>query len=290
MQLSLNEILAAFNGSLPLNLNILRELHGVQSIELSPDAASPLHLTDSAGAPRTLFLPVDAVIGATTLRNKRWDPNKQTALANMLTGASEDLTLIDVGANVGLFTRQSLNRIPQIKKAYCYEPNVLNFKLLSRNLGSLPSVLLHNYGLSDVAGSLDFHLDPGNAGNYSLNKSAMPANYRSTKVDVKEAHAEGLRWLEENDGRFIYKSDTQGFDEVISTSLDITFWARVKAGIFELWRLPGKEYDPDKFSAVLDSFPNKVFEKAPKSNVSTKQVLAYLDGTDMQYDDLYAWR
>ena len=33
-------------------------------------------------------------------------------------------------------------------------------------------------------------------------------------------------------GNLIYKSDTQGYDELIATLLDIEFWEKVKCGIF----------------------------------------------------------
>jgi hypothetical protein len=64
----------------------------------------------------------------------------------------------------------------------------------------------------------------------------------------------------------------------------------VCGGIFELWRIPGKEYDVDKFMKILDGFNNKVFDKKPSENVSSAEVMDYLRSTDHQFDDLLFWR
>lgn len=291
MPIEMNEVIAAFRGSLPLNFKVLREFYQAQSLELSPAADSSLHLTDDAQQPVPLFLPLDSIIGSLTLLNRTWDPFKQNFIEHVTQGHVGALTLLDVGANVGLFSRQCLRRFPNIARAYCYEPNPQNFRLLGRNLAGLARVRLNNFGLSDEEGLLDFHLDPDNVGNYSLSRSAMPANYRTIQVKIEHANKEKERWLRENDGYFIYKSDTQGYDEVISTSFDIDFWSRVKCGSFELWRLPGKKaYDVDKFVRILDAFPAKVFESKPTQPVTSAEVLKFLEGTDQNYDDLLFWR
>ena len=87
----------------------------------------------------------------------------------------------------------------------------------------------------------------------------------------------------------IYKSDTQGFDEIIATSFDLSFWHNVKIGIFELWRLDGKEYDKDKFHNILDKFTFKVFAKHPAQLVSSTDIENYIAASDGKFDDLIFW-
>jgi FkbM family methyltransferase len=290
MPISPADLQAAFLGSLPLNLKTLREQYGCVSIDLLPAASSPLRLHDERGAPRLLSIRTDAVMGLATLMNGAWEPVKQDHLARLLTGFDRPLTLVDIGANVGLFSRQCLNRFEQITRVHCYEPDPLNFRLLSRNLGGLGRVTLNNFGLSDEEGEFDLHRDPDNAGNSSLNAQAMPPRYHSTRVAIRKAASEMPRWLAPDDNAILYKSDTQGFDETIACALDTDFWQRVKVGIFELWRLPGKRYDRDRFAKLLDAFPNRMLEQAPQAMLSTRQVLQYLESTDRAFDDLYVWR
>ena len=291
MDFTPNEILAAFQGPLAFNFRVMRETYRVRSFELLPDPASILHIEDAQGEALPLHLPTDRVIGLQTLIKGQWDRQKQDYLGQILDNFPHRLTLIDVGSNIGLFSRQCLNRIKRIDRLYCYEPNPANFGLLRRNVAGPTMIELNNYGLSNAAGTLDFHVDPDNVGNCSLHEAALSGDHQIIQVEIRGAYAESHRWMQDADAHFLYKSDTQGFDEIISTSIDPAFWPRVKAGIFELWRLPGKaEYDVDRFVSILDAFPNKVFEKAPRANVSSRDVLAYLDSVDRDYDDLYFWR
>ena len=284
------DLQSAFLGSLPLNLKTLREQYGCVSIDLLPATSSPLRLHDDRGAPRLLSIRTDAVMGLATLVNGSWDPIKLDHLGRLLAGFDQDLTLVDIGANVGLFSRQCLNRFERITQVHCYEPDPLNFRLLSRNLGGLERVALNNFGLSDEQGDFDLHRDPDNAGNCSLNAHAMPERFQSTRVAVRKAGREMPRWLVPKDNAILYKSDTQGFDETIACALDPDFWQRVKVGIFELWRLPGKRYDRERLARMLDAFPNKMLEKAPQEHLSTGQVLQFLESADQAFDDLYVWR
>lgn len=289
MPVTTQDLQAAFLGAIPMNLKILRGQYRCVSIELLPESESSLHLLNDAGRPITLTLQPDATIGTATLMQGAWDPVKQSLLADLLAGFDEDLTLVDVGANIGLFARQCLNRLGRIRSVHCYEPHPLNFRLLQRNLEGLARVKLHPYGLSDQQGVYPLHLDPENAGNYSLIANAVPMQHPSIQVRVQDAGRECDRWLA--DGRAIlYKSDTQGFDETIACALAPDFWRQVKVAVFELWRLPGKQRDPQRFAQLLDTFPHRMFEKAPQTRLSTAEVLAYLDSTDGAFDDLYAWR
>ena len=291
MPIEMNEVFSAFKGSLGLNFKVLRELYQAESIELCPQADSMLYLSNDLQEPLRLFLPLDSIIGTLTVINRCWDPFKQNFIEHATQGYNGTLTLLDIGANVGLFARQTLNRFPRISKVYCYEPNPQNFKLMARNLAGIGKVALCNYGLSDKEGMLDFHLDPDNSGNYSLTTAMMPANYKTMQVRIEHANKEKDRWLRENDGMFIYKSDTQGYDEVIATSFDFDFWSRVKCGTLELTRLAGKEaFDVDKFVKIIESFPIRVLESKPTQPVTAAEVLKHLEGTDGNYDDLLFWR
>jgi hypothetical protein len=56
----------------------------------------------------------------------------------------------------------------------------------------------------------------------------MPENSERTSVDIVRAGDEELKWLAQGNSIF-YKSDTQGFDEVIATSLSADFGTKFAA-------------------------------------------------------------
>jgi FkbM family methyltransferase len=281
--------LESFSRSIDSNVRILRDLYQVCSLEVKPADSSSFCLRDDRGTYINLFLPNDNVIGLFALLNKHWDINKPRFVEKVVADINDDVLLVDVGANVGLFSRQCLSLTPKISALYAYEPHPSNFSLLCRNLEGIQKARLNNFGLGSATSTASFYIDPDNAGNYSVNVSAMPESFETTSIEIVTAGDEERKWLADGKPIF-YKSDTQGFDEVIATSLSPDFWDNVCGGIFELWRIPGKEYDVDKFMNIVDGFSNKVFDKKPNQNVSSAEVMDYLQATDHQFDDLLFWQ
>ena len=290
LNLSVNEVHNIFRQSFGMNLKIMRSLYGLRSLELLPEQGSPLRLVAKNNRDIPLTLPADEVMGATTFLAKKWDLKKVNFFISLADAANADLCLVDVGANIGLFSRQFGSQFPRLREAFLYEPHPENFEYLKRNLADWQvKPILVNAALSDVSGKLDFYEDPSNCGNYSLNLDAMPDNKTQITVDVLVAQSEESKWLSSG-LPIIYKSDTQGFDEKIATALSFEFWASVRFGCFELWRIEKPEFDLGKFAQILESFPNKVFESNPTVRVKTQDVLNYLSGRDRNFDDLLFWR
>ncbi len=289
LNLTLKEVVDTFNVSFGTNLKIMKSLFGLRSLEVFPDLGSPLRLTSISGE-IPLTLPVDEIIGLRTFLLKQWDINKVNFFATKAAQYSQGICLVDVGANVGLFSRQLASKSKNITQAFLYEPHPDNFEFLKRNLAAWAiSPNLINAALSDIEGILDFYEDPTNCGNYSLNIAAMPEVRGQIQVQVIQAQIEEEKWLMSKMPIF-YKSDTQGFDEKIAASLSMKFWSAVQCAAFELWRINKPEFDIRKFAAVLESFPYMVFESNPNTLVKPYDVLTYINGTDKMYDDLLCWR
>lgn len=119
-----------------------------------------------------------------------------------------------------------------------------------------------NDALGHEAGTLRFHLDPENTRNCSLNQSAMPLGHdcATITVSVRSAGLEAERWLSTGAPIF-YKSDTQGHDELIATSIATPFWDRVFAGIFELWHIDKPQSSEEQLTVLLDQFAHKHFSR-----------------------------
>jgi FkbM family methyltransferase len=290
MNIDSNDLLRSFQGSLPINLKLLSHFFQVRELVIHPEEASPLYLLDDDKNPASLFIPLDTYIGMETLLTKQYFPQTIHMMNEVIQNENRSYTLIDIGANIGLYARQSLNILKKIDKIFAYEPHPNNYALLLKNLANIKSAEMNMFGLGACNASLEFYLDPSNNGNYSLNKHAMTEAHGQINVDIKNACEESQKWMSLSGDDFIYKSDTQGHDETIVSAIDPSFWPRVKCGVLELWRIGGKDYDQDSFVRMLDSFPCKMFEKAPGKNVSSLEVLQFLNSSDGLSEDLLFWR
>lgn len=269
------------------SLRNMRDVHGLTEIEFIPPDNSPLSML-SGNTPIPLCLFPDEAIGLYTFVNKQWDRPKIDFFVSKA-NSYENICLVDVGANIGLFTRQLASMTSNISRAFCYEPLPRNFEMLSKNLERWPNAVLINAGLSNEIGTLEFYVDSSNTGGHSLNKSAVPAwDHSVTSVRVRKASVEESNWTSLNCPIF-YKSDTQGFDEVIATELSLDFWRKVRCAALELWRIDKPEIDENKFLNILDLFPYKAYESNPEVMVSSPEVLDYCRGTDAKCEDLLLW-
>lgn len=269
---------------------LMRSLKNACIVDFSylPSSESPLWDSD-----RPLRMVVDEIVAPAVFSADAWQPEELQFIRDHVRDDRRYL-LVDVGANAGFVTRQVLSSLPAVTGAVCYEPEPKNFDCLRFNVSHRPTVL-HNAGLGAADAALDFYLDPANCGNYSLNADAMAGGSagRAT-VQVLDARAESLKWLElgarEGGRSFIYKSDTQGSDELIASRVAPSFWDRVDVAVIELWRIDKPRFDVEAFTAVLDSFPNKVALADPGAPLTTREVMQYLAGRDRQFADLGMWK
>ena len=282
------------NGIIPSSLNFLKDHLGVFEVRMLPNSESALHLKAQDGTPSPLTLPLDQGVGIPTLINNSWDfftsPNYNRIVDSL---DLSNATLVDIGANVGLFSRQIKARLgDRLAAIYCYEPHPYNYRLLTENLAAIANVTAHNYAVGDARGSMTLHIDSQNAGNYSLSSHAVPAGQKGggVTVDVRHAGEEFSRLAREIDGSVIYKSDAQGYDPKIAASIPMEFWSKVRMASFELWRLPDSDYDEEGFARVLGQFDHVMFESSFGRDASPAEVIQYLRGRDMKDDDLYVWR
>ena len=73
-------------------------------------------------------------------------------------GNREKLSLIDIGANEGSFTRDFLKFFPRIASVSCFEPNPAPFARLTANLADVENVSFFNVGIGEREEELDFHV------------------------------------------------------------------------------------------------------------------------------------
>jgi len=240
----------------------------------------------SAG--ETLLLPDDREMMPSVFEHASWATGDIDRIVGLV-HAETRYTLLDIGANVGLVSRQLIARIPNIDACICVEPDPVNFSALRFNLaGRHNDISLFNTALGMADERRTFYRDDQNMGNYSLNPDAMrDRSYREVPVQVSGTQ----RWMTEIVGganRIIWKSDTQGYDELILSETPWAVWSRVDIAMLEMWRIEKPDYDRQAFRDRLESFPNRLLGSL--GLVSVAEIEAYLAGNDWTYSDLFLWR
>ncbi len=249
-------------------------------------ADGPLGRTGEA-----VLVPFDQVMLPFIVRDACWQVEELEFLTARI-DALQQYAVLDIGANVGLFTRQVSRRLTNVAQYLCVEADPSNYRALRFNLADLSddACSTWNVALSDHDGSQAFFRDASNFGNYSMNADAMRGQAFET-VTVRTVDT--AAWMNAAlpriaDLRLLWKSDTQGYDELIISMTPMALWERVDIAIVELWRIEKPAFDRDAFCTRIEQFDNKSI--GLHRPASTGDVLEYLDGTDWEHDDLYLWR
>ena len=236
----------------------------------------------------TLALPDDQVMSPAVRASASWEFDNVKSFADCVE-AGKSYTLVDIGANVGLFSRQIVRLVPSIEHLLCVEPDPGNFKALRYNLADLGDrATLFQTALSDSDGELDLLRDAENFGNYSLNADAMRNRpHDAVRVAVRSTQT----WMSEQlggCGPILWKSDTQGYDELVVAQTPMAIWQKVDVALMEMWRIAKPNFDLDTFRERIDAFPNR--QLGDQQGVESSDVIEYLSGDDWQFKDLLLWR
>ena len=179
-----------------------------------------------------LFLLFDNIITPKVLLQGSWD----VFVINFIkenTKKNNNYYFVDIGSHIGLITRQVANLNIKIKKFFCFEPLKLHFNLLKKNCSFIKKINFYNYAIGVKKDKKKIYTNKLNSGNSSLiriNKSqyqytfVLEANTTLKKI-IKDNH------IQKN---IIYKSDTEGFDEMIFLSLEQNIIKKIDIAILEI--------------------------------------------------------
>lgn len=128
---------------------------------------------------------------------------------------SSALTVVDIGANVGLFALY-IKSIRADSDIYCFEPVAQTLLLLRKNIEKHERISVFPYALSNFTGPEKMHLHAANTGENSLKRGD---GHTGTTTDVQVLDAQsafrqiGLGYID------ILKIDTEGSEVEILESL-----------------------------------------------------------------------
>lgn len=160
--------------------------------------------------------------------------------------ASAHPTIVDVGANVGLFTLRMKQLHPRAE-IHCYEPIAANLDQLARNLAlsGIADCRVHPDGVGGRARRERLFLHPRNAGGHSLFPQLAGAE-RSVEIDLVDLTTMLAR-LGRRDCDLL-KLDCEGAEREILLALDESLARRIAAIVVE----PSPQlYDPGELVAHL---------------------------------------
>ena len=113
-------------------------------------------------------------------------------------------TMIDIGANIGIFARPAAE---QFERVICFEPVAKNFEVLEKNLESYSNVELHNAGISDCAQTAKFSMKTLKCGQSQqvteFTDDPEYENFECKLVTLDQFHFDCVDWI---------KIDVEGYE------------------------------------------------------------------------------
>jgi FkbM family methyltransferase len=116
-------------------------------------------------------------------------------------------TMIDIGANIGIFARPSAELFEQV---ICFEPVFKNFEVLQKNLENYDNVELHNLGLGDKDQIVTFELQTLKCGHTKQVEEFVPnpefEKHTGELTTLDRFNFQSVDWI---------KIDVEGFENAV---------------------------------------------------------------------------
>jgi len=257
-----------------------------------PPADSPLCVGKT-----TLRMPLDGIIGPRTIAYGHWHGEHTRLIESKLVGAgNSSYFLIDVGANIGLVTRQLLAS-PRLRwsGAACFEPEAGNIESLRWNIAPLENAIAFPVAISDKDSVGTLHVDLGNAGDCSLDP--LPKGIKRSGVSSQEVNLvsgstayDMIQRRNSPEDRIVWKSDTQGHDLNIMASMPRELWTRVSVAMIEVRCSNVSDDVLLRFLEIVADFPHRSWIKRREQPVTLDQLKKFCERRNSSEMDLLLYR
>ena len=140
------------------------------------------------------------------------------------------MSIVDIGANIGFYTRLLLKMTGEKGKVYSFEPDSNNFKHLQDNTRKFKNSVSNNMAVSDKSGKIKLY-------KYALNVEFKTYDMMGESTDFTEIDSVSLDdFFKNGETVNVVKTDTEGYDyfvingmkELIKRSKDLVliteFW------------------------------------------------------------------
>ncbi len=203
----------------------------------------------------SILVPIDSIILPSLLKNGAWERH----LINIVKKYSKKnkYIFLDIGANIGLISRQILNTNIEIHRVFCFEPDKEKINLINYNLSRYKNIKIMNYGFGKKDTKMRLYKNIYNSGDSSFQKKT--SNF--SKANIKNINNFFLNNLSTNQFPIIYKSDTQGMDEEIIFSLKDKFLKKIQIMIIEISNPQKLLKNIKKFKKIIEHFSKFYFNE-----------------------------
>mgnify|MGYP000315371598 FL=1 len=212
---------------------------------------------------------IDQIITPNILKKGKWDYFIIKFICKYIKNKTNQFSFIDLGSNIGLITRQLYLKKPDIKNFHCIEPEKENYNILLNNLDSVKNVYTYNCALTNQeSGIKKMYLNKNNFGDYSLLKNS---NKTTTYINTLNASSFFNKIISKHKiNKIIYKSDTQGFDEMIVLSLSKKILDKIDMMILEISNFNYLKKNILQFFALIENYDvkeNEIGKKIDKEQI-----------------------
>ena len=212
---------------------------------------------------------IDQIITPNILKKGKWDYFIIKFICKYIKNKTNQFSFIDLGSNIGLVTKQLYLKKPNIKNFHCIEPEKENYNILLNNLDSFKNVYTYNCALTNQeSGIKKMYLDKNNFGDFSLLKSS---NKNITYINTINASSFFNKIISKHKiNKIIYKSDIQGFDEMIVLSLSKKILDKIDIMILEISNFKYLKKNILQFFALIDTYKvkeNDIGKKIDKEKI-----------------------
>jgi len=207
---------------------------------------------------------LDQMITPSILKHGEWEYFIINFIKKEIKNKKEKLNFVDIGANIGLISKQLLNEKLGINKFLCIEPEKKNFSLLKKNLELFNNVLFYNFALTEKkSGYQKIYINKNNIGDYTLLKKINLSAYFIKCININIFFK---KLFNKSNNKIIYKSDTQGLDEILILSLDKKYLKKIKILIIEISNFDFLKKNKKNFLNLTKYFSNIEDERGNKIN------------------------
>ena len=220
----------------------------IDSLNLTLNSNTPLGEKNEK-----LILPLDEIITPRIFKNEQWDYFIIEFIKKNI--KYKNNYFFDIGANVGLISRQLQKLDLNIKNYFCFEPEKNNFDILSKNLIN-KKTYLYNFGLASKNKKTKIFVNKLNKSDNSIYiNNYVGTKNNLSKIILKDSNIVFKKIIDDKKiNHIIYKSDTQGMDEEIFLNLDYEILDKIYLLILEISNFKFILKNLDKFFNKLENF------------------------------------
>ncbi len=195
------------------------------------------------------YLSTDMCIGQYICRAGSYEPFEMSLLLSLL---NEGDIVVDIGANIGVYTLNMAQKVGAMGKVYAFEPEPTNFELLTKNVeeNELTNVVCSDVALSNRAAPASLFISKQNFGDHRLYQED---NTERKSVPVMTDTLDNLlREIYREKGVVkVIKIDTQGFEPFVIEGAKQIIQENHPAIFLEYWPAGFKNAGADYY-AMMD--------------------------------------